>query len=183
MPHNALVTGPPRSGKTTAIRPAVDRLRADGYAVGGIYCPEMREDGDRVGFEIVDVHTGARETMAHVDFREGPSVGKYRVDVGAVDAVAGAAIPAAVADADCVVIDEIAPMELASDRFVAETRAALDADVPVLAAIAEGGTRGFLGEVKAREDVETVRVESETRDALPARLADRVRRVHTSERA
>ena len=53
MSVNYLITGPPRSGKTTVIQNVVDRLDAKGYQAGGIYCPEIRSDGGRVGFEIL----------------------------------------------------------------------------------------------------------------------------------
>ena len=178
MPHAALVAGPPRSGKTTAVRRTVETLRDD-VAVGGIYCPELREDGERVGFEIVDLATGEREVMAHVDVDEGPSVGSYRVDTSAVDTVAGRAIPAAVADADCVVNDEIAPMQLTSDRFVAELRRALAADLPVVAAIADRDDRGVLADLHRRDDVDRFQVRAETRDELPGRLAEWVHRFRT----
>ena len=167
---NALVTGPPRSGKTTVIERTVARLRDGGVTVGGIVCPELRTAGDRVGFEIVDIAGGRREVMAHVDFDDGPSVGKYGVDTEAVDAVAARAIPAAVADADCVVIDEIAPMELTSDRFVAVTRDALEDPTQVLAAIADNPQQGFLREVSERHDVTSFRVTTATREDLPAQL-------------
>ena len=169
-PRNALVTGPPRSGKTTVLERTVSLLGKSGLSIGGIFCPELRENGDRVGFEIVDLESGERATMAHVEYEEGPSVGKYRVDVDAVDRISGEAISRARAEADCVVIDEIAPMELASDRFVEETRRTLEAPVPVLAAIKSGSRDGFLGEVKSRDDLEVFEVTVETRERLPEML-------------
>ncbi len=175
MPRNALVTGPPRSGKTTALERTVTLLRDHGYAVGGIVAPEIREDGERVGFEIVDLASGDRETMAHVAFDDGPAVGTYRVDVSAVDRISERAIYAAIYDADCVVIDEIAPMELESERFVRALDRALESAVPVLAAIKYRSERGVLGDVKSRADVEVFEVTSETRDDLPEALLEWVR--------
>lgn len=93
MPNNALVTGPPRSGKTTAINGAVTTLRNSGYNPGCVYCPEILDDGDRVGFAIVDVRSDRREVMAHVDFPPGRRVGKYQVDVAAIDEACGGALP------------------------------------------------------------------------------------------
>ena len=170
MATNALITGQPRSGKSTVVERTVARLRNRGSTAGGIVCPELQVAGERVGFEIVDIAGGHREIMAHVDFDQGPFVGKYGVDTNAVDDVAGRAIPAAVAGADCVVIDEIAPMELTSDRFVDVTRDALDAPTPVLAAVADRTDREFIRTVFERNDVESFRVSTETRDELPAEL-------------
>ncbi|GAB3676666.1 nucleoside-triphosphatase [Halopiger thermotolerans] len=177
-PTNALVTGPPRSGKTTALERTVSRLRDRGLAVGGLVSPEIREsDADeeasrRVGFEIAALSTDRRATMAHVDRETGPHVGKYRVDVAAVGRVAGAALERARGEADCIVIDEIAPMQLESERFVVETRRALESSVPVLAAVKADATNGFLGEVKSRPDVATYEVDPSTRDELPGRLVE-----------
>lgn len=180
QPTNALVTGPPRSGKTTAIQGATDRLREDGYAVGGLSSPELHAngdengDGERVGFEIVDVASGDRAVMAHVAY-DGPSVGKYGVNAAAVDRIAGTALPAAIDDADCIVVDEIAPMQLESDRFVAATRRALKSPTPVLAAVKSAGSRGLLGAVKNRTDTDRFVVEPDSRDELPETLAAWVR--------
>ena len=151
MPNNYLVTGPPRSGKTTVVQTLVDHLDERGYRAGGIFCPELREDGERVGFEIVDVMTGDSRVLAHVDRSAGPSVGKYRV-----------------------VVDEIAPMEVHSGEFVRGVRRVLDADDPLVAAIHYRSATGFIGEVKDRDDVETFEVREETRERLPERLEEHV---------
>lgn len=175
MPHNYLVTGPPRSGKTTAIERAVARLRDDGYEVGGVYSPEVRESGERVGFDVVDALSGDRAPLARVEFTDGPRVGRYRVAVEHVETVAAAAVDRGLADADAVVVDEIAPMQVESDAFVAAVRRALDAETPVVAAVQYGSGEGFVGAVKRRDDAELFEVTPETRDDLPAELAGRVR--------
>ncbi len=174
MPHNVLVTGPPRSGKTTVVRTVVDRLEERGYAAGGVVCPERRDDGARVGFDVVDLATGDARAMARVDREAGPAVGKYRVDVAAIDAVCAAAFDRALEAADLVVVDEIAPMEVHSDAFVRGVRRALDAERPVLAAIHARSESGFVGEVKRRDDVERHEVTARTRSGLPAAVAGRL---------
>jgi nucleoside-triphosphatase len=172
MPRNNLVTGPPRVGKTTVLQRTIDRL--PDLDVGGVCSPERRENGDRVGFDLVDLRTGDRERLASVDRMEGPSVGKYRVDVAAVDAFAGRALGRAREDCDLVAIDEIGPMQVHSDAFVRETRRALDADLPVLAAIEARPAGGFVDEVYGRGDVELFEVTVENREELPAVLVDRL---------
>lgn len=175
MPHNALVTGPPRSGKTTAIERTVDRLADDGLRAGGVVAPEMREGGERVGFELRDVLTGDVVVMAHVDHDEGPRVGKYGVDVGAVDELSRRAFDRALGDADYFVVDEVAPMEVTSDAFVDGVGRALDAESPVVAAVHYRSASGVVGEVTAREDVELFDLTAVDRDELPGTLAERVR--------
>ncbi len=109
----------------------------------------MRVDGSRVGFDLVDLRDGQRVAMARVDRESGPGVGKYRVDVPVVDDLAGRAFdhPAV----DYWVIDEIAPMEVHSDRFVREVRATLDGETPVVAAV-HATTDGFPAAVRGRAD-------------------------------
>lgn len=174
MPRNLLVTGPPRSGKTTVIESVVENLEARGHRVGGLASPERRDGGERVGFDIQDVMTGEARLLAHVDRETGPRVGKYRVAVPHVDAIAGSALRRALGAADAVVVDEIAPMEVASEPFCRHVRRALDADQPTLAAVHHRSTAGFIGEVKAREDTASFEVTEATRDALPATLTARL---------
>lgn len=166
---NALLTGPPRSGKTTALERTVDRLRERGLTVGGVLTLERRVDGERVGFASQDLATGERAVIAHVDHEVGPRVGKYRVDVGAVETLAVPAIERALRDADAVVIDEIAAMQRHSDAFLSAVDRALDAPIPVVAAI-ESGTEGAVGAYKRRSDTTVRTVTPENREALPARL-------------
>lgn len=176
MTDNLLVTGPPRIGKTTVIQRVQENLDAHGYVAGGIYCPELRSDGTRVGFEIVDVMTGDTRVMAHIDRDEGPQVGKYHVNVAAVDAVCAAAFPRAFDDAEFLVIDEIAPMEVYSDEFIHQIRRALDADLPLVAAIHDRATEGVIGDIKNRDDTEVFEVTETNRDELPTTLTGRLRR-------
>lgn len=174
MPANWLLTGPPGVGKSTALDAAASRLREQGLSVGGIVSPEMRDAEGRVGFRIVDLATGDDAVMAHVDRDQGPRVGKYRVDVDAVERVAMQALESAREDADVVLVDEIAPMETYSDLFVAGVRACLDVGQPLIGTIHQRSTSGFLGEVKDREDVTMLEVTEKTREAVPGELVRRV---------
>lgn len=166
---NQLLTGPPRVGKTTALAGALYRLETRGFRLGGVTAPAVREDGDRVGFRIQDVMTGESATMAHVAFTDGPSVGKYTVDVTAVDELARRAFDRALGAVDAIAIDEIAPMEVHSEGFVDGVTRALDDPTPVLGVVHRSSS-GFIGRVKARDDVAVIGVTPDSRDAIPRRL-------------
>lgn len=174
MPHNFLLTGAPGSGKTTVIETVIVNLDEHGLAAGGVYCPEIRQTGERVGFEIVDIMADESQVLAHVDQESGPSVGKYRVNVANVDTICEEAFPRAFDKADFLVIDEIAPMEVHSNVFKEQVRQALDADIPLVAVIHQRSTSGFVGEVKQRDDTQLFEVTTKTRDGLPVMLTDRV---------
>ena len=77
-PKNVLLTGPPGCGKTTALRRLIERL-AD-LRLAGFYTQEVRERGQRVGFEAIGVSTGQHAILAHVRSRSRHRVGRYGVE-------------------------------------------------------------------------------------------------------
>ena len=119
-----LLTGRPGSGKTTLVRSLLEALRPP---AGGFYTRETRgRDGRRTGFELVtlgaqDAATGDGQeqvaTLAHISIKEPPRVGRYGVDIAALERVGVPAIEAAAAAGRVVVIDEIGKMELLSVAF------------------------------------------------------------------
>lgn len=101
-----LLTGPPRAGKTTLVSRLAGELAASGVPVGGFLTQEIREDGDRVGFSVEEIG-GPRAPLAHVALSEGPTVGRYRVDVAAFESLALPAIQRAAQRGGVVIIDEL----------------------------------------------------------------------------
>jgi nucleoside-triphosphatase len=167
-----LLTGAPGVGKTTVIRTVAGRL-AD-RRLGGFFTEEIRSGHVRQGFALV-TFDGRRALMAHVGRAGGPRVGKYGVDVGAIEAMARSAL-AVRADIDVYLVDEIGKMECLSAAFVAATRTLLDtAGVPVVATIGQRGG-GFMDEVKRRRDGELWEITPANRDAMPARVRDWIER-------
>jgi nucleoside-triphosphatase len=160
-----LVTGAPGSGKTTLVRKVAAQL--GDLRLAGFTTEEMREEGRRVGFRIVPF--GGRErVLAHVDLSGPARVGRYGVDVAAIDAVAAESLAPDRA-VELYVVDEIGKMECFSQRFVAAMRALLDSDRRVLATIARKGA-GFIAEVKRRGDAELLEVTARSRELLPEEI-------------
>jgi nucleoside-triphosphatase len=91
-------------------------LQAATIVVGGFVTREVREHGERVGFQIEDF-AGGRAMMAHIGWTTGCPVGRYRVDVTAFDSIATPAIEQALSAADVIILDEIGQMELCSRTF------------------------------------------------------------------
>lgn len=167
-----LLTGAPGAGKTTLVRRLVDELRAVGVPVGGFVTREVREHGRRVGFLAEEVGGGA-EFLAHVRRADGPRVGRYRVDVPAFERIALPALEQAVARGGVVIIDELGPMELFSERFVHAVRRIFDQDVRVMATI-HARSHPVTDELRARAGVELVEITARNRDEVFHMLRDRI---------
>ena len=130
-----LLTGSPMVGKTTVMVKVVDALKERGYRVGGMISREVREGGARVCFEILDLNSSKRGWLAHVNQKSGPQVGKYRVNMEALNNIGAEAIIYAVENCDVVAIDEVGHMELFSEKFRTAVRRALESPKLVIAVI------------------------------------------------
>lgn len=119
------ITGRPGVGKTTLIKRVLSRLS---ISAGGMLTEEIRVCGRRVGFSVFDVATGKEGILAHIHRTGGPRIGRYTVDLDALERIGIGAIYRAIEKDELVVIDEIGPMELLSPEFVPAVEAALASD-------------------------------------------------------
>jgi len=165
-----LLTGRPGVGKTTIIRKVAAAL--SGRRIGGFYTREIRAGRERRGFQLV-TFDGREWIMAHVDVGGPARVGKYGVDVAAVEAAATSAL--ATDRAELYLVDEIGRMECLSPGFVAAMRQLLGSPVMVVATVALHGD-GLISEVKQQADAEVWTVTRANRDDLPARVLGWVQR-------
>lgn len=165
-----LLTGPPGCGKTTVIQKAVKKLGF--YNAGGFYTREIREGGERKGFEIVTLD-GKTTVMSHVDFEFPERVGKYCVDVRAIDEVAVPAVEKAIGECDIVVIDEIGKMELFSKEFRKAVFDALGSGKVVLGTVMYK-KHPWVDELKHIHGVELILVTQKNRDGIVEMLVEMV---------
>jgi len=161
-----LLTGNPGVGKTTVLTRTVDALKTAGYTVGGMISREVREGGTRVGFEILDLTSGRRGWLAHVNQKSGPQIGRYRVNIEDLNSIGAQAILAAVENCDVIAVDEIGPMELFSEKFKEATRKALESRKLVVAVVHWKAHDRLIVEARKREDAELIMVTYENREKL-----------------
>ncbi len=166
---NILVTGRPGIGKTTLIGRVTDALDVD---VGGFYTAEILEHGRRVGFSITGLH-GDSGVLARIDHESRFRVGKYGVNPEDLERVGVRSIRDAIGRSRLIVMDEIGRMELCSPVFQEAVGDALDSPTPVLGTL-QDRKNDFLDSIRARPDVEVVRVNAGNRECLVPVLRDRV---------
>lgn len=166
-----LITGEPRIGKTTILEKVAQKA---GDRLAGFYTREVRVNGQRDGFEVVTLD-GERSLLATRDpdiaFVREAVLGKYRVDLDAIEQVAVPAIHRAIAQGRILLVDEIGPMEALSVVFCQTVRDVLEQNALVgLGSIVER-RHPFTDEVKAHPGVSIWRVDRSNRDVLPDVLA------------
>jgi nucleoside-triphosphatase len=170
MKSNILLTGKPGLGKTTAIKKIIEEL--DSKNVSGVWSQEIREKGKRVGFSI-ETLSGKRGILAHINRSTGPRVSKYHVNIADIDSIMVPEIVSARLSGHIIIIDEIAKMELFSQRFVDEVLRCLDTH-RVIGTIQER-RHPVLDGIRARDDVYLIELTLGNRDQVPQQVIELLR--------
>lgn len=168
---NILITGRPGSGKTTLLNKIRDSLESNGHTVGGVSCPEIRNNKTRTGFRIIDIANKKEGILSHINC-SGPHVGKYKVNLNDLNEIGVPAIKYAIKNADYIFIDEIAPMELYSEKFIDVVENAFDSGKPVLAVIHKKSNHPSILNIKNRSDVLIFEISPENRDLIYNKVVD-----------
>jgi nucleoside-triphosphatase len=169
-PRTLLLTGAPGVGKTTLIR-RVARALPD-LKLGGFVTDEIRAGGRREGFRL-DTFQGESAVLAHVAIDSPHRLGRYRVDVEALDRVVDSALRPR-DDVDLYLVDEIGKMECMSSRFVGAMNDLLGSGRGIIATI-HRTAGGFIKSVKERPDVEIWSMTLKNRDEILGRVICRAK--------
>jgi nucleoside-triphosphatase len=167
MGKTLLLTGRPGIGKTTVIKAVVKGLER---TAGGFYTEEIRGPGGRKGFRLLTLD-GPETVMAHVDLRgQGrPRVGRYGVDVEAIERLGVATLRRAMLEGRLIVVDEIGKMELFCGPFKDAVLQAVGGPHTVLATVM-ASPNPWVDSLKMMPQVEIWEVTVKNRDRLPDRV-------------
>lgn len=113
-----LIMGLPGVGKTTLILKLERYCRERRFNVAGIITREVRENDERIGFRLRDISSGREGWLARKNGGGGPRVGRYSVVIYDLEGIGVRALEeAASGGSDITLVDEIGPMEMASQNF------------------------------------------------------------------
>ncbi|MBI4446073.1 MAG: NTPase [Acidobacteria bacterium] len=175
MVKNILLTGAPGVGKTTLVKKLISRLGR--FALKGFYTEEVREASARIGFRAVTL-SGRTAIFAHRDFHVESRlrVGRYGVKPEVLEGLLLPYLNPLQKNADLLIIDEIARMELLSPALRENIWQALDSAVPVLATISLKGS-GIIKRIKSRPDVEVIQTTRSNREVIGEQILRRLRQI------
>jgi nucleoside-triphosphatase len=146
-----LITGKPRSGKTTLIKNILTSIPKLSY--GGFFTEEIKENNIRVGFKIRTTY-GEEAIMASQDFKSKFHIAKYGINIAAIDTIGMSSLQRAAKEKDIIVIDEIGKMEMCSKRFIGAVHELfLKTDKTIIATIPISTSIPLINELKTQKDV------------------------------
>lgn len=169
------ITGLPKAGKTYAMQKVIEMLEEEGGTVGGMVTEPITRMGRRRGFWVKDWATGDKEVLASVDIESDVQVGRYYVDLEALERVGVAAVRRATEKADIVVVDEVGTMEMESEVFVQAVKDALDSDKPVILTLHKKSRNPLLQDIRRRDDIRILEVTPVNRNLLPYKIVGLLR--------
>ncbi len=158
MRNNILLTGMPKSGKSTML----ERIISEQNNKMGLITKEVREDGERTGFEMF-THNEQSAILASIYFDSEIQVSKYGVKILSLDKI----IPfvSEINSKDILYLDEIGRMQMHSESFKELATQYLDSENTTLATITMNYSDDFIKSVKERNDIILVEISPENRES------------------
>ncbi|MBW2967620.1 AAA family ATPase [Candidatus Woesearchaeota archaeon] len=160
---NILLTGLPRSGKSTLL----ERLVSSVGRRRGFITREVRKGGRRTGFELIG-HDGQKCMLASVDFDTPYRVSSYCVDLEGFEAALDPYF--SIRHGELLYLDEIGQMELFSDRFRELVRQYLDSPNMFFGTLSKVYHDRFTDEIRKRADVKVIELDPSGRERVYASI-------------
>ncbi len=174
MQKNILITGKPKSGKSTLLHKLIIPI----HNKVGLVANEILDERGRIGFEM-ETHTGEKATLARVDVETPYQVSKYFVDVDSLESL----IPK-VSDFNSDALpstSEIGQLQLFSETFNELVTGYLDAPNTCLATISYVYEDSFTKKVKERDDIILVEISAENREEKEVFISQLLKKIEKAK--
>ena len=177
------ITGLPRSGKSAVMEKVLEMLSDERTReitlrggsmekpiLGGMRTEPLVENGERMGYKVIDIVTKEEGIIAHKSIDSRLRVLGYGIDVEELSRVAIPAIDYAVHQCEVLVIDEIGKFSVESEPFVQAVRSALEIDMPTLLTLHKKSRHPLLQDIRRRDDGRILEVTPVNRALLPYKI-------------
>lgn len=164
------ITGLPGAGKTLSLIKVIEMLEQDGMIVGGMITEPVIENNKRVGFYVMNWMSKERDIFAHINFESKIVIGRYGVNITALENVGVKALEQASEEAEVIVIDEVGKMEVESEKFVDAVKNALEIDKPLILTLHKKSRNPLLQDIRRRDDIRILEVTPINRNLLPYKI-------------
>ncbi len=138
--------------------------------LGGLRTEPLLENGERLGYKVIDIVSGEEGVIAHKAIDSRLRVLGYGIDVDELDRVALPAIDYAQHHCEVLVIDEIGKFSVESEAFVQAVRSALEVDMPTLLTLHKKSRHPLLQDIRRRDDGRILEVTPVNRALLPYKI-------------
>jgi len=165
------LTGVPGVGKTETLIKIVHRLEEMRVAVGGMVTDHIVDNGERVGFKIMDWKTKGEGVLSHKNLESEFEVGEYKVNVEDLESIGVSSILEAMETCDLIVVDEVGKMEMCSQRFIDAMKALLDSDKCILMTLHKKSRHPLLQDIRRRDDVRIIELTKMGKAVLYSQMA------------
>ena len=167
-----LLTGPTRTGKSTAIKKIVGMLGTKNC--GGFYTEEIRENNERVGFRIKTL-TGKSGILAHININSEKRISEYGVDISFFEEFCITELQEAINNDKIkyIIIDEIGPMQVLSMKYRELLISLLKSEKIVIGTIFLNPSE-WLDDFKKMDGLELINMTLDNRNEIPLQIVDMV---------
>ena len=177
------ITGLPRSGKSAVMEKVLDMLSdertreitlrggsTENPILGGLRTEPLLENGERMGYKVIDLVSGEEGVIAHKSIDSRLRVLGYGLNIEELNRVAIPAIDYAQHNCEVLVIDEIGKFSVESEAFVNAVRSALEVDMPTLLTLHKKSRHPLLQDIRRRDDGRILEVTPVNRALLPYKI-------------
>ena len=177
-PLRILLVGERKSGKTTCCLHTAGLLREQGVRPGGVVCPKLFDETDRVtGIEVLNILSDppSRAVLARTDGSlDGPSTGAYHFSQRGL-AFGREALESGVRHGDVVFADELGPLERRGEGFSNLLDLARSPSTPPMVIVVRTDLASDVRRELEPIPATVVEINSSNRDKTPSRLVDLLR--------